>query len=75
MHSELHGVLQWFAQNGTPLEIRRHRDGSYRALFSVGDHMRMFGMGATPLAAALSARSIFISRFRSAVPSNEPNEA
>ena len=72
MPSELHILIQWFAQNGSPLEIRRHRDGSYRALFNVSEHIRMFGMGATPLAAAISARSVFISRFRSTQPSNTP---
>ena len=75
MPSELHMLIQWFAQNGSPLEIRRHRDGTYRALFQVSDHVRMFGMGATPLAAAISARSVFISRFRSTSPPTRPPRA
>jgi hypothetical protein len=58
--SELAEIEVWFAARGRALDLYRGGDGSHRAAFFIGEHVRLFGMAATYLDAARQARDMLI---------------
>jgi hypothetical protein len=57
---ELREIEAWFAGRGRALDLYRGPDGSHRAAFFIGEHVRLFGMAATYLDAARQARDMLI---------------